>query len=195
MPRWTGGGELGAGLDELLLARATEAAEAVAPGRVVLAAARGGAGTGEGLGGEGVPECLGGTGVGEDLGGAVARAWPDGGASGPLLVLWPDLPRWRPAHLEAALSDLEDGCDVAIGPVFGGGFYLLGLVRPVPGLFERSADAWRSPDAIAVTLALATTDKLTVGLLRAERALGTAGDVAAVLADPLADDELRGLLG
>jgi glycosyltransferase A (GT-A) superfamily protein (DUF2064 family) len=126
---------------------------------------------------------------------AADRVWSGSEDAGPLLLLWPDLPRWRPAHVEAALSDLADGCDLAIGPVFDGGFYLLGLARPLPSLLELNSETWQSPDAMALTLAVAAGGGVEAGLLRAERALRTEGDVAAALADPLLDEELRLLLG
>ncbi|MEA2210363.1 MAG: uncharacterized protein QOF83_311 [Solirubrobacteraceae bacterium] len=132
--------------------------------------------------------------VQEDLAAAVKQAWPTPGAHGPLIMLWPDLPVWRPAHLAAARADLAAGCDLSLGPVFDGGFYLLALARPLPGLFELPPDTWRRPDAMAMTLALAVKDKIQAGLLRTERALRTSADVAATLADPLLDGELRELL-
>ena len=110
------------------------------------------------------------------------------------MLLWPDLPRWRSVHVEAALSDLADGCDLAIGPMFDGGFYLLGLARPLPSLLELDSETWQSPDAMALTLAVAARGGVEAGLLRAERALRTEGDVAAALADPLLDEELKTLL-
>jgi hypothetical protein len=185
MPRWAAADGLGERLGEasaaplgvLLHERALTAARAVAPDAVRVA---------ESVVGGNVPE---------ELAAAVEQAWPQSGAQGPLIMLWPDLPRWRPAHLPAALSDLADGCDLALGPVFDGGFYLLALARPVPGLFELPPETWRSPDAMAMTLALAIKTKVQVGLLRAERALRTPADVAAALADPLLDEELRSLLG
>jgi hypothetical protein len=183
MPRWAGangivervGQERAAALGTLLHDRALAAARAVAPDAVRLAGSPAGNDPSE-------------------LAAAVERAWPGSGADGPLLILWPDLPRWRPVHLDAALSDLTDGCDLSLGPVFDGGFYLLALARPVPGLLELPADAWRSPDAMATTFALAIKDKIEPGLLRAERALRTPADVAAAVADPLLDEELRALL-
>src|SRR5689334_9071109 len=32
-------------------------------------------------------------------------------SGGPLLIVWPDLPRFRDAHAAGALSDLHSGCD------------------------------------------------------------------------------------
>jgi hypothetical protein len=132
--------------------------------------------------------------VPESLGAVLSSVWTGDGGAGPLLLLWPDLPRWRPAHLDAALSDLADGCDLSLGPVFDGGFYLLALARPLPGLLELPAESWRRPDAMTTTLAAAAKGGVEVGLLRAERALRTPADVAAALADPLLDQDLRNLL-
>jgi glycosyltransferase A (GT-A) superfamily protein (DUF2064 family) len=97
-------------------------------------------------------------------------------------------------HAAAALSDLDSGCDVAIGPVFDGGFYLVGLARPLPRLFSPSEDGWRSADAMAIAIGAAHEAGLELGLLRAERALHRPGDVRAALADPITDPEIRRLL-
>jgi uncharacterized protein len=186
MPPWSGteamsavlGPERATALAALLRARALAAAEAVAP--------RGEPNADSAAGRADLPVVL---------RAAADRVWSDSEDAGPLLLLWPDLPRWRPAHVEAALSDLAIGCDLAIGPVFDGGFYLLGLARPLPSLLELDSETWQSPDAMALTLAVAARGGVEAGLLRAERALRTAGDVAAALADPLLDEELRLLLG
>jgi glycosyltransferase A (GT-A) superfamily protein (DUF2064 family) len=191
MPRWAGsaglyeqlGQDRADRLDELLLGRARAAASAV--GASALHEVRPATETTNAWPASEEPE---------SLGAVVGRVWPGDRAAGPLLVLWPDLPRWRPAHLDAALSDLAEGCDLSLGPVFDGGFYLLALARPLPGLLELPAESWRRPDAMPMTLALAAKGDVEAGLLRAERALRTPADVAAALADPLLDQDLRTLL-
>jgi glycosyltransferase A (GT-A) superfamily protein (DUF2064 family) len=116
------------------------------------------------------------------------------GGDGPLLIASPELAVWRPEHAEAALTDLADGCDLAIGPVFDGGFYLLALARPLPALFSLPDHAWTSPDALAIMLAAAHGAGIEGGMLRAERGLHTPEDLRAALADPLLDSELRAVL-
>ncbi|HTX46216.1 MAG TPA: DUF2064 domain-containing protein [Solirubrobacteraceae bacterium] len=104
---------------------------------------------------------------------------------GPLLVVWPGLPRLRTAHAVAALGDLQAGCDVVLGPAVDGGLYLIGMSRPLPRLFALPEQAWRSPDVMAVGIAAARDAGLEIGILRVERALHRPGDVRAALADPL----------
>jgi uncharacterized protein len=114
--------------------------------------------------------------------------------SGPLLIAWPDLPRLREDHARAALGDLEAGCEVVLGPAIDGGFYLIGLARPLPQLFGLPEHAWRSPDAMTVGLAAAREAGLEIGLLRSERALHRPADVRAALADPLLPADISQIL-
>jgi hypothetical protein len=130
-----------------------------------------------------------GAGISGRLAQASARMFSRG--DGPVLIIWPDLPRWRPDHAIGALSDLTAGCDVALGPEFDGGFYMIGLARPLPALFSLPERAWRSPDAMSAAIVAAQKAGLEVGLLRAER---KPEDVRAALADPLTDPEMRGIL-
>jgi len=97
---------------------------------------------------------------------------------------------WRPLHGAGALADLAAGCGVAVGPIFDGGFYLLAFADPLPALLEVP----RSLDAMNRAFVIAHDAGVGIGLLRPERGLRGAWDVAAALADPLLDEELRGLL-
>jgi glycosyltransferase A (GT-A) superfamily protein (DUF2064 family) len=182
-------------LEEILLARALAWAAEVAPGRVHVAvepdraepALRRVVGD--------VAELFAPSGAGAS--GRVSRAADRlfAAGDGPLLIVWPELPRWRPAHASGALGDLADGCDVSVGPVFDGGFYLVALARFTPAIFEIPDDTWRHPEAMGRMLAAAHQAGLDAGLLRAERALRRPADVEAELADPLLDEELREVLG
>lgn len=137
--------------------------------------------------------------VGEGIAGrfrhAVGRVFEDGG--GPVLVVWPDLPQPRVAAGRAAIADLQSGVEVVLGPVFDGGFYLIGLARPLPQFFQIDETAWRGADAVgmAMTAAMqAGPEPLEVGLLRPERALHRPSDVRAALADPLLPARLARVL-
>lgn len=183
-------------LRRILAARAAAWAAGVAPpGRVFAAVAPGGdAVDGRAVAGEAVVvECAGDT-EGRRVASALERVGAAGGGDGPVLVAWPELAWWRPAHAHAALDDLRSGCDVTVGPVFDGGFYLLGLNRPIPGLLAAPDDGWLGPQAMGLVLAAAHAAGLQAGLLRAERGLHGEADVRAALADPLLDAELAGVL-
>lgn len=130
--------------------------------------------------------------AGEGLAHEVERAFAD--ARRPVLIAWADLPVWRAEHTAGVRDDLAAGCDVSVGPVFDGGFYLLALARPVPDLLTASGDAWTGPDSMGAILGAAHEAGLSAGLLRPERALRGAADVRAALADPLLDAELRAVL-
>ncbi len=134
-----------------------------------------------------------GEGIAGRLADAVARVFVR--HEGPLLIVWPDLPRLRHGHARSALDDLHNGCDVVLGPAIDGGFYLIGINRPLPKLFALPENAWRSPDVMTIGLAAARDAGLEIGLLRPERALHRPADVRAALADPLLPAELGRVLG
>lgn len=55
------------------------------------------------------------------------------------------------------------------GPAIDGGFYLVGISRPLAELFALPEHAWRNPDTTAAAVATAREGGLEIGLLRAER--------------------------
>jgi uncharacterized protein len=114
-------------------------------------------------------------------------------SGGPLLIVWPDLPRFRVAHAAGALEDLRSGADVVLGPAIDGGLYLVGIARPLPELFALPEQAWRN-DVMAVAGAAIRDAGFEVGILRAERALHRPADVRAALADPLLPDDVAAIL-
>jgi uncharacterized protein len=115
-------------------------------------------------------------------------------SSSSVLIIWPDLAAWRADHAAGALADLGDGVDLTLGPQYDGGFYMIGLARPLGALFELSEDVWRSPDVLSAAIVAARDAELEVGMLRAERGLRRPEDVRAALADPLTDPEIRAIL-
>jgi uncharacterized protein len=114
-------------------------------------------------------------------------------SGGPLLIVWPDLPRFRLGHAAAALEDLRSGCDVVLGPAIDGGLYMVGIGRPLPELFALPESAWRG-DVMAVALTAIRDVGFEVGILRAERALHRPADVRAALADPMLPDDVAAIL-
>jgi uncharacterized protein len=133
-----------------------------------------------------------GDGIAGRLADAAARVFAR--SHGPLMIIWPDLPRLRPEHAEGALDDLRAGCDVVLGPAIDGGLYMVAIARPLPSLFSLPEQAWRSPDVMTVGIAAAREAGLEIGILRAERALHRPADVRAALADPLLPESLERIL-
>ncbi len=111
------------------------------------------------------------------------------------MIIWPDLPYLRETHAEAVLADFDAGVDVILGPVFDGGYYLIGLSKPLPSLFALSEQVWRAPDAMSQVLGVAANANLEIGLMRAERALHRPADVRAALADPMLPETVGKVLG
>jgi uncharacterized protein len=132
-----------------------------------------------------------GEGIAGRLADASARVLARSG--GPLLIVWPDLPRFRLAHAAGALDDLGSGCDVVLGPAIDGGLYLIAIARPLPELFALPEHAWRN-DVMRVALTAIRDVGFEVGILRAERALHRPADVRAALADPLLPTDVATIL-
>jgi glycosyltransferase A (GT-A) superfamily protein (DUF2064 family) len=89
---------------------------------------------------------------GEDLGArldaAVAHASRLG--FGPLIVLGTDSPTLPDSFIETARDALAGGeADAALGPTTDGGYYLVGLGKPAPALFQNIA--WSTPLAYEQT--------------------------------------------
>jgi glycosyltransferase A (GT-A) superfamily protein (DUF2064 family) len=115
-------------------------------------------------------------------------------AGGPLLVVWPRLPRLRPEHARGALSDLDAGSDLVFGPLVDGGFYLFGLSRPTPNVIALLQEGFETTPGTPGALAAAAQAGLELGYLRPERGLRSEDDLEAALADPLTPPELLALL-
>jgi rSAM/selenodomain-associated transferase 1 len=73
---------------------------------------------------------------GDDLGARMEWAVAEvaSGGSSPIVLRGSDNPSLSPSLLAEALSALRD-CDLVLGPDLGGGYGLVALRRPAPGLF------------------------------------------------------------
>jgi rSAM/selenodomain-associated transferase 1 len=99
-------------------------------------------------------------GLGPGLIEAAARHFTTGAAS--VLLLDSDSPSLPLAHLDAARAALREH-DAVLGPCEDGGYYLLGLRAPQPGLFTEIA--WSTPAVVAQTRARARALDLSMPLL------------------------------
>ncbi len=81
-----------------------------------------------------------------------------------------------PAVYVAQAYSLLDTADVVLGPAQDGGYYLIGLIRPQPGLIRPVQMS--TPDVLRDTLALARAAGLRAALLPRWYDVDTAGDLA-----------------
>ena len=93
-----------------------------------------------------------------DLGLRLARA----AEALPVLLLGADIPGLTPEHLISAAEALGKAPAV-IGPAPDGGYWLLGLARAVPGVFD--GIAWGTSTVLAATLARLPGDTVQLPML------------------------------
>lgn len=100
-----------------------------------------------------------------DLGVRLERAVHDAFTEGArrLVVVGTDCPEMTAADLRDAFDALVE-LDLVLGPATDGGYWLLGLRRPVPGLFRDIP--WSTGTVLSDTEARARAAGLSVGLLR-----------------------------
>jgi uncharacterized protein len=113
---------------------------------------------------------------GGDIGACLSQATEHLFAEGfsRVLAINSDGPTLPPVYLERAL-ELLDRHDVVIGPSEDGGYYLAGLRRSAPGLFQ--GIAWSTPRVMAQTVERATTLGLSTALLPPWYDVDTAADL------------------
>ena len=119
-----------------------------------------------------------------DLGDRMNRMleWALGNA-GSAVVVGTDAPSLDRHVVERAFEALGSA-DLVLGPASDGGYYLLGLHRPEPHLFDRIS--WSTPTVLAETLERAAELGLRVTLLEVLRDVDTAADLTPELAAALA---------
>lgn len=84
-----------------------------------------------------------------DLGQRMHTAFRVHCASGPLLLIGTDCPVLHASHLRKAARALLDGDDAVLYPAEDGGYVLIGLRRPQPGLFDEMP--WSTPAVMPQT--------------------------------------------
>ncbi len=84
--------------------------------------------------------------LGERLAAAMRESFEAGAKR--VVVIGTDSPWLQPAQIAAAFNALADH-DLVLGPTEDGGYYLIGLSRPAPALFD--GVAWSSPEVFGQT--------------------------------------------
>jgi hypothetical protein len=118
-----------------------------------------------------------GTDLGERLAGAFAELLADRVSRA--VVIGTDCPDLGPATIREAFAALSER-DLVLGPAIDGGYYLIGLRRPAPGLFPGMP--WGTGDVLAETLARARHAGLDAGTLEPLADLDTPDDLVRLVA-------------
>lgn len=101
-----------------------------------------------------------GAGLGERMHRALAAAFADSAQR--VVLIGSDAPHLPSDTIAAGFAALRQGADVALGPAEDGGYYLIGLRRPQPELFEM---VMSTPQVFAQTVDCAERLGLRVELL------------------------------
>jgi len=136
------------------------------------------------------PDCAGD--LGDRLTAATARVFrerPD-----PLLVVGTDMPLLTRAHAREAEAVLRGGADVTFGPALDGGYWMVGLSRPSPDVFDLGGD-WGGPAVLARSLERAEMAGLRTELLGMERDLDDPADARALADHPRLPPAVAEVLG
>lgn len=99
----------------------------------------------------------------------------------PVIVIGTDLPGLTPQILNESRWLLRDN-DVVLGPASDGGYYLIGLERPRPVLFENIP--WSSSSVLEATLRILAQIELSFVQLPLMHDLDTPEDLRRLLSDP-----------
>ncbi len=125
--------------------------------------------------------------LGQRMSRAIASAFAEGAES--VVVIGGDCPQLTGAHLSAAFAALADA-DAVVGPAADGGYYLIGLRRPLPALFH--GISWGGPEVFAQTLAAARAVAVVPALLATLRDVDVPADLAVWAETPAARAAGRG---
>ena len=83
---------------------------------------------------------------------------------------------------------------MVLGPAYDGGYYLAGMTRPVPSLFDIDPELWGGPGVLAATVTRVEANGLRCHLLEVLRDLDTPEDAVALAAEPTLPSAFRSLL-
>lgn len=120
--------------------------------------------------------------IGEDLGARMARTFHDGLSSTyhSLLIVGTDIPGITPQIVTQALTTLKDH-DMVLGPTVDGGYYLIGLRKDVPELFQDIP--WSTDQVCPRTEQKAKSLGLSMKILPTLRDIDTIEDLQAITRD------------
>ncbi|WP_083767842.1 TIGR04283 family arsenosugar biosynthesis glycosyltransferase [Opitutus terrae] len=125
--------------------------------------------------------------LGQRMDRAVQVAFAEGAET--VAVIGGDCPQLTDRHLASAFAALEQA-EAVIGPAADGGYYLIGLRRPLPTLFR--GVSWGGADVLAQTLANARAFAIEISQLATLRDLDVPDDLPLWTQTPVARAAGRG---
>ncbi len=99
-----------------------------------------------------------------------------------IVIIGSDSPTLPGAYIEEAFAALTNGADLVLGPADDGGYYLVGLRRPIPTLFTNVVMS--TPTVLHDTLVIARQLGLRTTLLAPWYDVDTFADLERLYADP-----------
>ena len=117
-----------------------------------------------------------GKGLGERMALAAAEAFREG--AGRVAVIGGDCPALGASRVREAFREISAGASVVLGPSADGGFHLVALAAPAPSVF--AGIAWGTGTVLEEVAARCRAARLPYSVLRVERDVDTAEDVAAL---------------
>lgn len=93
------------------------------------------------------------TAIADQLGVPQASVGDEGSASSSVVLIGTDSPTLPVAYLREAATALGQGMDVVLGPACDGGYYLIGMRRPLPDLFPTDMP-WGTAEVLPRTLSI-----------------------------------------
>lgn len=113
---------------------------------------------------------------GDDLGEKMKNAFQDGFSEGyeRIVIIGSDLPNMSSALIDKSFQSLSF-MDTVIGPASDGGYYLLGMKKMIPELFENIR--WSTSEVLETTLERLTQKKESYFLLEMKNDIDTKEDL------------------
>lgn len=128
---------------------------------------------------------------GDDLGARMNHAFETALAeNSPVLMIGTDSPTFPANHLTEAFTALENGSEIVFGKSADGGFYLIGLRKPQPKIFDNIE--WSTPQVFAqITAGIKKARIEKLYFVPAHYDIDTPDDFAALIDELRRDENAR----
>lgn len=98
-----------------------------------------------------------------------------------LVIIGSDTPHLPVTFVQEAFGRLMQGADAVFGPADDGGYYLVGLRKPLPCLFQEIP--WSTGEVLQATLKIAAQEGINIALLPSFYDIDTGADLRRLMTD------------